>query len=138
MTYFEKLKDPRWQKKRLQIFERDKWACLCCDRKDETLCVHHLVYSAKEPWDEPDENLETLCEDCHSFREDFNKLGARSVTPTRFCYALIRFSCCFYPALPVGAERENPYSAFAKFLTFINPIKAGASAEELERIEGGK
>lgn len=27
MTYAEKLKDPRWQKKRLRILERDAFAC---------------------------------------------------------------------------------------------------------------
>lgn len=26
-TYAEKLKDPRWQKRRLEIFERDDWTC---------------------------------------------------------------------------------------------------------------
>jgi hypothetical protein len=26
--YSDKLKDPRWQKKRLQIMERDNWCCL--------------------------------------------------------------------------------------------------------------
>jgi len=27
MTYKEKLLDPRWQKKRLEVLERDGWAC---------------------------------------------------------------------------------------------------------------
>ena len=25
MSYSDKLKDPRWQRKRLEIFERDNW-----------------------------------------------------------------------------------------------------------------
>ena len=37
----EKYKDPRWQKKRLKILERDKWACQLCDGKEKTLHIHH-------------------------------------------------------------------------------------------------
>jgi hypothetical protein len=63
-TYAEKLKDPRWQKKRLEIFERDKWTCQRCGGESKTLCVHHLAYHG-EPWEAPDSELVTMCEDCH-------------------------------------------------------------------------
>lgn len=66
MTYLEKLKDPRWQKKRLEILERDKWTCASCGDKKSTLHVHHIFYLSKtEPWDVPSGLLITLCEDCH-------------------------------------------------------------------------
>jgi hypothetical protein len=66
MKYSDKLKDPRWQKKRLEIFERDGWQCGFCGTKSETLHVHHLIYQhGKEPWDCHEENLLTLCSDCH-------------------------------------------------------------------------
>jgi 5-methylcytosine-specific restriction endonuclease McrA len=29
------------------------------------LVVHHRNYTADMPWDEPPENLETLCKECH-------------------------------------------------------------------------
>ena len=64
MNYSEKLKDPRWQKKRLEILERDAWECTNCGDKDKTLHVHHKAYN-KNPWDAKDDDLETLCEDCH-------------------------------------------------------------------------
>lgn len=65
-TYSEKLRDPRWQKKRLQILDRDKWRCTDCFADDKTLHVHHLDYeSGAEPWDYPDHYLVTLCEECH-------------------------------------------------------------------------
>lgn len=65
--YLQKLKDPRWQKKRLQIFERDKWKCQCCFTDNKTLHVHHLDYLPNtDPWDYDDSYLTTLCEDCHS------------------------------------------------------------------------
>lgn len=82
--YAEKLKDPRWQKKRLKIFERDEWKCLCCGDSKETLHVHHLTYSKGDPWKAPDNQLETLCETCHEFRESFNEWWEnRSDIPTK-------------------------------------------------------
>jgi len=67
MNYSEKLKDPRWQKKRLEVFERDEWRCQKCFDDQETLCVHHLRYvPGWEPWDYPINKLLTLCEGCHA------------------------------------------------------------------------
>ena len=65
-SYSEKLKDPRWQKKRLEILQRDQWRCYYCHDANSTLHVHHLMYLGENPWDTPDECLMTLCEDCHS------------------------------------------------------------------------
>lgn len=66
MTYAEKLKDPRWQKKRLEVFERDGWRCQTCDDDKTTLAVHHKKYvSGLEPWDYELRLLITLCERCH-------------------------------------------------------------------------
>jgi hypothetical protein len=61
-------KDSRWQKKRLEIMERDKWTCQGCHGSlgCETLNVHHRHYEhGKNPWEYDDECLVTLCEDCH-------------------------------------------------------------------------
>jgi DNA-binding transcriptional ArsR family regulator len=64
--YSQALKDPRWQRKRLTIFERDGWACQRCHATDHTLNVHHTYYArGKKPWEYPDTALLTLCEACH-------------------------------------------------------------------------
>jgi hypothetical protein len=64
--YSKKLRDPRWQKKRLQIMERDDFRCQVCFDDEVTLNVHHGFYKkVNEPWDYPDSSLVTLCEDCH-------------------------------------------------------------------------
>lgn len=77
-TYSEKLKDPRWQKKRLQILERDNWTCTACGDMRSTLAVHHFYYErGKDPWDYPDDALATLCEDCHE-REGFERPQAEA------------------------------------------------------------
>ena len=68
MTYQEKLKDPRWQKKRLEILQRDMWCCQICNNENDTLNIHHFQYrKGLEPWDYKDSDLLTVCEPCHAF-----------------------------------------------------------------------
>lgn len=79
MTYSEKLKDPRWQKKRLEILNRDDWTCRYCGDKETTLHVHHELYTkGADPWDYDDYLLTTLCEECHEInhlvKTDLEKL----------------------------------------------------------------
>ena len=65
-SYGEKLKDPRWQKKRLEILQRDNFTCRLCEDAENTLHVHHKAYRKNtEPWDYPDYIYITLCENCH-------------------------------------------------------------------------
>ena len=67
-AYRQKLKDPRWQKKRLEVFQRDNFTCCYCGEWEETLHVHHLRYrKGFEPWDYDFSDLLTVCETCHSF-----------------------------------------------------------------------
>jgi len=71
-TYSEKLQHPLWQKKRLEILNRDKFSCVLCGDKETTLHIHHKSYlRGKEPWDCDNDNLETLCKHCHSVVEFF-------------------------------------------------------------------
>jgi 5-methylcytosine-specific restriction endonuclease McrA len=70
-SYSEKLKDPRWQKKRLEILERDGWACRFCGCKEKTLHAHHTIYLKPDPWDYPDKVIITLCDDCHEAEHEW-------------------------------------------------------------------
>jgi hypothetical protein len=69
MTYSQKLRDPRWQKVRLKVLDRDGWKCRdarCKSPAETPLMVHHLRYVAgRDPWDYPLTNFKTLCEQCH-------------------------------------------------------------------------
>lgn len=66
MTYAEKLKDPRWQKVRLQVFEAAGWRCEDCGESTKTLNCHHKYYERNtEPWDYPMEAFAALCNECH-------------------------------------------------------------------------
>ena len=65
MTYSEQIKHPKWQKKRLEILNRDKFRCWCGE-KEKTLHVHHRYYeTGLKIWEYPDEALVTLCIDHH-------------------------------------------------------------------------
>lgn len=65
-TYFDKLKDPRWQKKRLECLNNAQFTCKSCGATDKTLHVHHRQYlKGSEPWEYEDAQLEVLCESCH-------------------------------------------------------------------------
>ncbi len=69
--YREKLKDPRWQKKRLTILDRDAFTCRQCGATTKTLHVHHLDYiHGRAPWEYPDGALVTLCEACHEIEHE--------------------------------------------------------------------
>lgn len=68
MTYSEKLKDPRWQKRRLELLQQADWTCQNdrCGSKADTLHVHHLFYEKGiEPWEYEDYQYRILCENCH-------------------------------------------------------------------------
>lgn len=76
-SYADKLKDPRWQKKRLEIMERDGWECTQCGKKEDTLHVHHLFYErGKQPWEAETHNLTTLCENCHEVVQEWQEQWA--------------------------------------------------------------
>lgn len=79
MTYSEKLRDPRWQRKRLEILQRDNWTCIHCNSKDKPLQVHHVLYLKINPWEYPDHLLQTLCEDCHKDRGQLTEKIANAV-----------------------------------------------------------
>lgn len=66
-NYSSMLRDPRWQRKRLKILERDKWKCTQCGESKQELNVHHLNYKqGSKPWNYKNEELITLCVDCHN------------------------------------------------------------------------
>ena len=77
MNYAEKLKSPNWQKKRLEIMQRDGFRCKRCGNNDKQLHVHHIIYcnDFKDPWDYPDYLLITLCMDCHDLEGNIIQRG---------------------------------------------------------------
>ncbi len=100
-TYAQLLRDPRWQRKRLEIMERDNYTCRRCEATDKTLNVHHTYYEkGLMPWQYPNGSLYTFCEDCHKaegahktewdwkFVETFRRAGATNATLERLVYIM--------------------------------------------------
>jgi hypothetical protein len=81
MTYSDLLKDPKWQKMRLKILERDLFTCTYCGEDQETLHVHHKIYLPnRKPWEYSEDCLTTLCHVCHNdaskgMKESIQRLG---------------------------------------------------------------
>lgn len=75
--YAQKLLDPRWQRKRLEVLEAADFRCQSCGDGESTLHVHHRQYfKGKEPWDYDKGQLEALCENCHdSWHEQVDELS---------------------------------------------------------------
>jgi hypothetical protein len=65
-SYSEKLKDPRWQRKRLEIFQAANFICEQCGMGDMTLHAHHKRYiKGRELWDYELSDFACLCKECH-------------------------------------------------------------------------
>lgn len=66
LTYSEKLRNPRWQRKRLEIWDRAGNKCENCNDSEFEMHVHHKWYErGREPWEYPNEALALLCSECH-------------------------------------------------------------------------
>ena len=71
-SYSEQLRDPRWQKKRLEVLNASGWKCSLCGTSTETLHVHHKIYlTGRDPWEYEAGQLAVLCESCHDEVHEF-------------------------------------------------------------------
>jgi 5-methylcytosine-specific restriction endonuclease McrA len=68
--YAKKLKDPRWQRIRLKVLERDNFKCQYpnCNHIHAQLHVHHIKYYSGDPWDTPLKYLISYCEIHHKLK----------------------------------------------------------------------
>lgn len=66
MNYSDQLRDPRWQRRRLEIMSRANFACEQCGDTKTTLNVHHKLYRRGAlPWEYTDVELVCWCDNCH-------------------------------------------------------------------------
>lgn len=71
-------KDPRWQKKRLEVMQDANWECENCGDKATTLNVHHKRYiKGRKVWEYERELLVCLCEPCHEVEHQQKELLLR-------------------------------------------------------------
>lgn len=109
-AYAAKLKDPRWQKKRLMILDRDGWECQTCEDTTKTLHVHHKYYLPDhDPWDYPDSALVTLCEECHEIETDFlPDAQARLIQAMKQC-GMMRFQFAILADVFLRLANNDPH-----------------------------
>ena len=121
--------DPRWQRVRLRIMERDKFECQACLRADKTLHVHHKVYEKKKKiWDASDSDLGTLCEECHARCEKMVS-GIR-----RRADEMILYMSAYTDE--GESPEENFIESFLRFLEFNPSIPANAYNQAYETVIG--
>jgi 5-methylcytosine-specific restriction endonuclease McrA len=77
----KKYSDLRWKRRSLEVLERDNGICQNCGKSnfDVVLQAHHRNYTTSNPWDEPMDNLVTLCMDCHPIEQKNLGTAARNV-----------------------------------------------------------
>jgi hypothetical protein len=72
LTYIELLRDPRWQRRRLEVLGKADFKCHNCQSAEKTLHVHHKLYrKGAMPWEYEDHELICLCEECHEVDHRF-------------------------------------------------------------------
>jgi hypothetical protein len=85
MTYYEMLQHPNWQKKRLEILEREEYTCQSCGDKETTLHVHHGYYdNTLKLWEYDGDTLWCYCSVCHDRARDeqlslYKKIAKREI-----------------------------------------------------------
>lgn len=124
-SYYEQLKDPRWQKRRLEILAIDNFICGICSDGESELHVHHRHYrKSTAPWDYADEELITLCKQCH---EDVEQLGNRLRYAASYRIQFEIFSL-------IVPDIESRPEIFLKLANFISksPEKLNAIVNLLE------
>ena len=118
--YSEKFKDPRWQRKRLFVLERDNWTCQYCGDKETTLHIHHLWYEkGKEPWEYPDECFLTLCEDCHHEEYELRRQEEQSLLTE---LKKLKLSAADVSNLMIGLHFIDEYIPAKEFIDIINHL----------------
>lgn len=103
-AYSQRLKDPRWQKKRLEIMERDGFKCIECGDDQSELQVHHRKYvKDADPWDINSEYLICLCKECH---EDTTRFTQILFGIIRFCAHSDEFKDIILNATTKGKQKK--------------------------------
>lgn len=138
-NYSDLLKDPRWQKKRLQIMERDNFQCQICGDIDSTLNIHHLWYKqGVPPWEYENKHLVTLCETCHEIEREERDSSEKDLIlilrQSGFSSIELRDLCSGF----INIEHQyNDLSMSSLIRYFISNLKAQKIISKIEKQDLG-
>lgn len=108
MTYSEKLRDPRWQRKRLEVCDAVGWKCEDCGAKDKTLNVHHCFYiKGLEPWEYEIELLMCLDEECHQRRQALEQQGHIQLASEMRRMPIVELESFVWGPIAMKAKRDH-------------------------------
>jgi hypothetical protein len=114
--YQDKLKDPRWQRKRLEVFQSADWRCQLCGETEKPLHAHHCYYQKRrDPWDYPPGAIIALCEDCHQKHHKGKKhANISSDYPVPYSAGLVDHQRVSenVPTVWVAKETDDPEQVF--------------------------
>ncbi len=138
-TYSEKLSDPRWQRRRTEIYARDGWRCVWCKDGTTNLQVDHKRYiKGREPWESPDSDLQTLCKTCHARVTELRRrvsdlLGEFNVYELPAVVAMIERMTGGSPVEPAVPQPRRVEQAPADADVPSRPVLNAADLAALER-----
>jgi hypothetical protein len=137
-TYWEQLKSPQWQRRRLEIMSRDEFECQYCGDSESTLNVHHKHYfKGRMVWDYSDDELVTLCESCHELTHEEDgqwkmllaKLSLDGPFSKSAAYTLI----AGWAHLNCGEDLESEFGSSPLLFT-IGQIAAALDRQDIETL----
>lgn len=130
--YSAKLKDPRWQKKRLEVFNAHDFTCQMCGAKDETLHVHHVNYhKGAKPWEYELHELRCFCERCHKEVEgniESARVICADIDPKDLHVILWHVRNAYFESVSIGLKHLVP-ETFSRALARITAATAVASVK---------
>jgi hypothetical protein len=132
MTYFEQLRSPHWQRRRLEIMSRDEFTCQGCYDQESTLNVHHKHYiKGRMAWEYGDDELVTLCEACHEDMHEQSNVMKRlfSLLPTNgpiFINEALALVAGY-----AGRKADGDFEQFESLSPYM--FRLGAIASHIER-----
>lgn len=95
MAYKDLLLLPEWQRKRLEILQRDNFRCVFCTDSRSTLQVHHEAYMGN-PWDISSDKLKTVCCHCHTVIHTIPKYTVQAINKNQSliskCWECVAFT----------------------------------------------
>jgi hypothetical protein len=121
--YYEKLKDPRWQKKRLEVMQEHNFECEDCGTNNETLHVHHAVYlKGKEPWEYENYLLKCLCEKCHESNHKIINNFDKVVEEIKIICSSGNGSLSYYAGVLAGLSHDGPFGIYCLDFEFCDGL----------------
>ena len=123
--YAKQLQRPEWKAKRLEILERDGNKCVKCG-ETKRLHVHHLSYTkGRDAWEYPNDNLVTLCGECH-------KVEHLDIPPDKFYQTYLNFMA---PVL--GVTKGNDFKVLCGMMFFVeyDTDKVSLTPEKRKELE---